>query len=155
MTLAKGLGGGIPIGAMLAKESVAACFQPGSHASTFGGNPLACTAGIEVLDRLTENDALLHNVREQGAYLLSELTRLRALAPVIKNIRGRGLMIAIDLGMESLDVIKAGQERGILFNRTSENTLRLIPPLTITREEIDEMFGVLTDILMEPYHAEA
>ncbi len=155
MTLAKGLGGGVPIGAMLATDTVASCFQPGSHASTFGGNPLACAAGIEVLDRLTKSNALLENVRQQSAYLLSKLSELKAKTPLIKRIRGRGLMIAIDLGMDSLDVIKIGQERGILFNRTSEETLRLIPPLTITRSEIDRMLAVLSDILMEQSHVEA
>lgn len=155
MTLAKGLGGGVPIGAMLAIEKLASCFQPGSHASTFGGNPLACAAGIEVLDRLTESEALLEHVRQQSAYLLSKLNELKSKTPVIKHIRGRGLMIAMDLAIDSLDVIKAGQERGILFNRTSEETLRLIPPLTITRLEIDRMLVVLSDILMEQSHAKA
>jgi len=154
MTLAKGLGGGVPIGAMLATDTVASCFQPGSHASTFGGNPLACAAGIEVLDRLTESDVLLEHVRRQSAYLMSKLNDLQAKTSLIKRIRGRGLMIAIDLGIDSLDVIKVGQERGILFNRTSEETLRLIPPLTITREEIDQMLTVLSDILREQNHAQ-
>ena len=155
MTLAKGLGGGIPIGAMLATETVASSFQPGSHASTFGGNPLACTAGIEVMDRMTKNDSVLEHVQEQSAYLISRLNALQRKMPLIKSIRGRGLMIAIDLTLPALEVIQAGQQRGILFNRTSEETLRLIPPLTITREEIDQMLDILSDILMEHPDAEA
>ncbi len=155
MTLAKGLGGGIPIGAMLATETVASSFQPASLASTLGVNPLACTAGFDVMDRMTKNDSVLEHVQEQSAYLISRLNALQRKMPLIKSIRGRGLMIAIDLTLPALEVIQAGQQRGILFNRTSEETLRLIPPLTITREEIDQMLDILSDILMEHPDAEA
>lgn len=155
MTLAKGLGGGIPIGALLAKDTVAQSFQPGSHASTFGGNPLACTAGIVVIDRLTRDDAFLASVRQKGDSLLKGLEALGGKTPLIKALRGRGLMAAVDLGVPALDVIEAGQGRGLLLNRTSEYTLRLIPPLTIQRAEIDRMLETLSDILMERTDAEA
>jgi len=153
MTLAKGLGGGFPIGAMLAREEVAQAFQPGSHASTFGGNPLACSAGIAVIDRLTESTTLLEHVREQGEYIMRALNQLKEKTPLILGLRGRGLMIALDLGLPARDVIEAGHQKGILFNRTSDNTLRLIPPLTIEREEIDRMIEILSGILMERTHA--
>ncbi len=147
MTLAKGLGGGLPIGAMLAKDHISASFQPGSHASTFGGNPLVCSAGIEVLKRMTDNGAFLKGVREQGLYLMARLNALKNQCPTITAVRGRGLMIAIDLTLPALDVIESALAQKLLLNRTSEKTLRLIPPLTIQREEIDQMLTILSEIL--------
>lgn len=149
MCLAKGLGGGFPIAALLAREEVAQVFRPGTHASTFGGNPLACTAGIAVINRVAEGTAFLENVRNQGAYLLEGLNGLKEKTSLIKTVRGQGLMIAADISIPTLDVIEAAQKRGLLLNRTSDETLRFIPPLTIKREEIDQMLGILSDILME------
>lgn len=147
MSTAKGLGGGLPIGAILAKDAVAAVFQPGTHASTFGGNPLVCSAGLAVLNRLTQDASFLKGVREKGDYLIQALQNFQAECPVIETVRGRGLMIAFDLTISAQEVIDAALSEGLLLNRTSEKTLRLIPPLTIQREEIDQMFAILFKIL--------
>ncbi|MFQ5949857.1 MAG: acetylornithine transaminase [Nitrospiria bacterium] len=155
VTLAKGLGGGVPIGAVLATEGVARSFSPGSHASTFGGNPLACAAGIQVMERLISGDAFLKKVRDHGRYLIERLVRLQEKIPLIKAVRGRGLMIALDLTIPALEVIEEAMEKGVLLNRTSETTLRLIPPLTIRRSEIDQMFSILTRILTEKVDTKA
>jgi len=148
MTLAKGLGGGLPIGALLAREDIAQAFQPGSHASTFGGNPLSCAAGLAVFDRICDGD-FLKAVRQKGEALIARLRDLQEKSSLIRSIRGRGLMVALDLEIPAASVIEAGLEKGVLFNHTSENTLRLIPPLTIERTEIDQMLAVLTEILRE------
>jgi len=149
VTIAKGLGGGFPIGAMLATEAVAKSFTPGSHATTFGGNPLACAAGIQVLERLTGGETFLKRVRQRGEYLVDRLTRLQQHSPLITAVRGRGLMVAFDLTVPVTEIIEKAMTQGLLLNRTSENTLRLIPPLTIRRSEIDQMFSILGGILKE------
>ncbi|MFQ5580323.1 MAG: acetylornithine transaminase [Nitrospiria bacterium] len=149
VTLAKGLGGGFPIGAMLATESVAKSFTPGSHATTFGGNPLACAAGVQVMDRLTKEESLLKRVRQRGEYLVDRLRRLQDRSALISEIRGRGLMLALDLTVSAEKVIEKAMAQGLLLNRTSEKTLRMIPPLTIRRSEIDQMLSVLSGILKE------
>ncbi|MFQ5587773.1 MAG: acetylornithine transaminase [Nitrospiria bacterium] len=154
LTAAKGLGGGLPIGALLAKNAVAQSFQPGTHASTFGGNPLVCRAGMVVIDRLTQTP-LLKEVREHGANLLARLSALRARTKRISDLRGKGLMIAMDLAIPALSVIEAAMKQGLLLNCTSEYTLRLIPPLIVQAEEIDRMLAILSDILMEPPDAKA
>ncbi len=147
MSTAKGLGGGLPIGAILAKDVVASVFQPGTHASTFGGNPLVCSAGLAVLDRLTQSPAFLEDVREKGRNLLQTLKAFQSQSPLITAVRGRGLMIALDLTIPAAEVIDAALSKGLLLNRTSEKTLRLIPPLTIQQEEIDQMLHILFEIL--------
>ncbi len=153
LTLAKGLGGGLPIGAMLAKESVARSFVPGSHASTFGGNPLVCAAALSVMRQVTP--AFLKRVSLRGKDLLHRLTGLKKRFPVIQEIRGRGLMVAMDLALPTLGLIQAGHQKGLLLNRTSDRTLRFVPPLNIRKSEIDEMIGILTDILLEQGDAKA
>jgi predicted acetylornithine/succinylornithine family transaminase len=148
MTLAKGLGGGVPIGAMLATNEVSACFTPGSHASTFGGNPLVSAAAVEVLTRI--NAPFLTRVRTHGKHLLRQLSALAKQTGRIESVRGVGLMVAADLSASAptaLEVIQAGHARGLLLNKTSDRTLRFVPPLTITREEIDRMIALLSDVL--------
>ncbi|NOY85215.1 MAG: acetylornithine transaminase [Nitrospirae bacterium] len=147
MSTAKGLGGGLPIGAILAKDVVASVFQPGTHASTFGGNPLVCSAGLAVLNRLTQSPAFLEDVREKGQNLLQTLKTFQSQCPLITAVRGRGLMIALDLTIPAAEVIDAALSKGLLLNRTSEKTLRLIPPLTIQQQEIDQMVHILFEIL--------
>lgn len=154
ITLAKGLGGGVPIGAMLACAEVAASFTPGSHASTFGGNPLVCAAGIAVMKQVAQGP-FLKGVRDKGSYLIKKLAQLQRKSSLIKEIRGVGLIVAIDLTIPALDVINKATDRGLLLNRTSEQTLRFVPPLTIRRSEIDRMIALLTEILTELQHAEA
>lgn len=149
VTVAKGLGGGFPIGAMLATETVARSFTPGSHATTFGGNPLACAAGIQVMERLTNGESFLKRVRQRGEYLVDRLTRLQHRTSLITEVRGKGLVVALDLAVPVMQIIEKAMEQGLLLNRTSEETLRLVPPLTIRRSEIDQMLTILTGILKE------
>jgi acetylornithine/N-succinyldiaminopimelate aminotransferase len=146
ITLAKGLGGGVPIGAMLAKESVAA-FEPGDHGSTFGGNPLMCAVAHAVVSHILEND-VLGNVQRVGALLKTGLQRLAATQPLIQTVRGDGLLLAIDLTADRApDVSRLGLEEGILLNATGPNTIRLAPPLVITEAEAEEALTKLARCL--------
>jgi predicted acetylornithine/succinylornithine family transaminase len=136
-TLAKGLGGGVPIGAMLARES-AASFEPGDHGSTFGGNPLMCAVAHAVVTHILEND-ILGNVRRVGAFLKRGLEQLKSEQPLIQTVRGDGLLLAVDLSAERApDVVKLGLDEGVLLNATGPTTLRLAPALTLTQAEAEE-----------------
>ncbi|MDC4206804.1 MAG: aminotransferase class III-fold pyridoxal phosphate-dependent enzyme [Candidatus Manganitrophus sp.] len=139
---------------MLASAEVAASFTPGSHASTFGGNPLVCAAGVAVIKQVAQG-AFLKGVRDKGAYLMKKLAQLQRKTPVVKEVRGVGLIVAVDLTIPTIDVINKAMAQGLLLNRTSDQTLRFVPPLTIRRTEIDRMIALLTDILTELSHAEA
>ncbi len=137
MTLAKGLGGGVPIGAVLAKES-AAVFEPGDHGSTFGGNPLMCAVAYDVLTYMLEND-VLGNVNRVGGVLKSGLERLANGNSLIQSVRGEGLLLAVDLSADrSADVVRLGIEEGVLLNATGPATIRMAPPLTLTQAEAEE-----------------
>lgn len=146
ITLAKGLGGGFPIGATLATREIAAAFVPGSHASTFGGNPLACSAAIAAVTRLSRPETLEHCLR-MGSYLLDRLRVLQRSRPVIREVRGRGLLIGVELAVEALPIVERALTEGVLLNRTLERVLRLVPPLIVTEKEIDTLIGVLEKIL--------
>lgn len=137
MTLAKGLGNGIPIGACLARGKAAELFTPGSHGSTFGGNPLACRVGCTVVDILKDQN-LLGNARLQGERLLAGLRAALSEHPDVLQIRGKGLMVGIELTrpLPNLTAI-AAHEHGLLLNVTRGKTIRLLPPLTINEQEID------------------
>ena len=146
MTLAKGLGSGVPIGALLAKEK-ASVFSPGEHGSTFGGNPLVCATSLAVLSYIIDKD-IPGKVKELGEYLQVGLEILKAKFDIITEIRGRGLLFAIDLVSDIADeVVLACLERGLLINKVKPNTLRFIPPLTITRADIDEALAILENVL--------
>jgi acetylornithine/N-succinyldiaminopimelate aminotransferase len=137
MTLAKGLGGGVPIGAILAKES-AAVFEPGDHGSTFGGNPLMCAVAHAVVRHILDND-ILGNVHRVGAFLKRGLEQLAAQQPLIQTVRGDGLLLAIDLTAERApDVVRLGYDEGVLLNATGPTTIRLAPPLTLSQAEAEE-----------------
>jgi acetylornithine aminotransferase/acetylornithine/N-succinyldiaminopimelate aminotransferase len=137
MTLAKGLGGGVPIGAMLAKESVAA-FEPGDHGSTFGGNPLMCAVAFAVVTHILEHD-VLGNVKRVGGYIKHALETLKAEQPLITTVRGEGLLLAFDLSVDRApDVVRFGLDEGVLLNATGPNTLRVAPALTLTQAEAEE-----------------
>lgn len=155
MTLAKGLGGGVPIGALLATEEVARAFTPGSHSSTFGGNPMACAAGVAVMERLTKNRAFLKEVRGLGKYLIGRLEELQRKSPLIKEVRGAGLLVAVDVNVPTIGIVEAAYQSGLLINRTSDATLRIMPPLTVRRSEIDRMIALLSKIILEKNHAQA
>ncbi|MEQ6358388.1 acetylornithine transaminase [Thermoanaerobacter thermohydrosulfuricus] len=148
MTLAKGLGGGFPIGAIVAKEDKAV-FQPGDHASTFGGSPLACAAGIAVMNEITK-EGFLDSVAQKGEYFRRKLKNLKEKYSVIKEVRGKGLMIGCEMDMEEAsDIVTKAMGKGLLINCISHNVLRFVPPLTVTEEEIDTALIILEDVLCE------
>lgn len=147
VTLAKSLGGGLPIGVLIAKTTVAENFEKGDHGTTFGGNPLVCTAALSVLKVLNEEN-LCEKAAEQGAYLMSKLNDLAEKDTLIKEVRGKGLMIGIELKEEvASKIVLACLEKGTVINKVSPSTLRLLPPLTVTTEEIDRMIETLSKML--------
>jgi acetylornithine/N-succinyldiaminopimelate aminotransferase len=148
MTLAKALANGLPIGAMLAKEQVAAAFGPGSHASTFGGTPLVTTAALEVLKTLLEDRVIEHSA-EVGAYFREKLLGLKQRHPMIEEVRGLGLLLGLRLNREGEPFVKACQDRGFLINCIQGNILRFAPPLIISGTEIDALVKCLDEVLGE------
>jgi len=147
-TLAKALGGGTAIGAMLAKEAVSESFVPGTHASTFGGNPLSCAAAIVVIRELLGGEHLVH-CRNMEAYLVERLRNLQKKHSVIREIRGMGLMIGVELAVNGTPVVDGCRRRGVLINCTVGKVLRLVPPLTVTEREVDEFVSCLDQVLEE------
>jgi acetylornithine aminotransferase len=145
MTLAKGLGGGMPIGACLAKEPVAAAFTPGTHASTFGGNPLACAAALAVCRVLLEG-RVLDQAKRMGEYLAKGLADCKDRHRVVREVRGLGLLRGMELDIDAKAVVADCLARGLLVNATSERVLRFVPPLIITQPEIDRLIETLTSI---------
>jgi len=148
MTLAKALAGGAPIGTMLAKDKFAVAFVPGTHGSTFGGNPLVCAAAIATVRTILE-DGLLNRCEEIGEYLVSELEALQHKYHTVKEVRGIGLMIGMALHIPASDIVKMGHERGVLLNVTHDTVLRFVPPLIVTKQEIDAMIAILDGIFAE------
>lgn len=148
ISLAKGLGGGIPIGAMMAVDRVAEVFEPGNHASTFGGNPISTIAGVTVLDRLL-NGGVLENVEKQGLYLREKLEGLKEKYPVIVDIRGVGLIQGIELSINGSELVGKCIEKGLLLVGAGTNVVRFVPPLIISESEIDEAIDVLDRSLSE------
>jgi predicted acetylornithine/succinylornithine family transaminase len=142
LTLAKGLGGGVPIGAMLAREDVAQTFVPGDHGATFGGNPLACAAALAVVTTV-EAEGLVERAATVGAYLNARLRELASRQKVIREVRGLGLLVAVELAGEAAPVVEACRERGLLVNAVKPTALRLAPPLIITTADVDEAIGIL------------
>lgn len=143
---AKGLGGGFPIGAIWARAPYADVLGPGTHATTFGGTPLACAVGLAVLDTL-ERDGLLRNAREVGAYFTGKLRALAAKCPVIRDVRGVGLMIGIELTFEARPAVVKLAEHGLIGIAAGNNVVRFLPPLNITRADVDEAIEKLTRAL--------
>ncbi|HYM38149.1 MAG TPA: acetylornithine transaminase [Nitrospiraceae bacterium] len=146
MTLGKGLGGGLPIGACLATEAAAAAFEPGTHASTFGGNPVSCAAGLAVLRTLLEGRVLQHG-RRMGEYLAHGLQDLKDRLPIVKEVRGLGLLQGMELTVDGKSVVTDCLARGLLINCTADRVLRFVPPLVITQAEIDRLLDLLNQIL--------
>ena len=134
MSLAKGLGSGFPIGACLARGVAAVTFVPGKHGSTFGGNQLACTAGLTTL-RVMEQDKLLENAAELGAFIRADLRERLAGVAGLREVRGQGLMIGIELDRPCGDLVRQALEQKLLINVTNDNVVRLLPPLVLQREE--------------------
>ena len=146
MALAKALGGGVAIGAIVAEKAVAGSLKPGTHASTFGGNPLACSAAIAVFEAI-ENDGLLAHARELGEYTVSQLKELAERTALIKNVRGKGLMIGVELTKPGADVVKDCMDSGLLINCTHDTVIRFMPPMIATKEHIDEGVSIFAAAL--------
>lgn len=153
MTLAKGLGGGMPIGACLAKEAVAAVFTAGTHASTFGGNPLACAAGLAVCRILIEG-RVLEQARRMGDYLSKGLADFKDRHRAVRDVRGLGLLQGLEVEIDAKAVVADCLARGVLVNATSERVLRFVPPLIITQAEIDRVLETLSSIFNQRTMAE-
>jgi acetylornithine/N-succinyldiaminopimelate aminotransferase len=148
LSLAKALGGGLPIGAMVARVEVAASFTPGSHGSTFGGNPVSCAAALAVLDVL-EKDGAIRNGAEVGAYLIARLREIAAKLNNVAEVRGQGMMIGVVLKHEAQSVMDACLKERLLVNAAAGNVLRLLPPLILTREQADEGLSIIERALAQ------
>ena len=146
MTLAKALGGGLPIGVMIARKELGDILTAGMHASTFGGGPVICKAALGVL-KAVQKEKLLANCRKMGEYLLGKLNNLKSSNPVIKDIRGIGLMLGIELSIEGKEIVQKCMDAGLLINCTHDKVLRLMPALNITKKEIDKAISILDKTL--------
>lgn len=146
LTLAKALGGGLPLGALAAREEVAAALAPGTHASTFGGNPVCCAAGLAFLD-LLEREDLPGRAERLGRRLVEGLLGLGRHNPKVGEVRGLGLMLGVDVGEEAAEVAAACREAGLLLNAVGPHTLRLLPPLTVSEGELDLALSILDKVL--------
>ena len=148
ITLAKGLGSGMPIGACLSKAVAAGVFKPGNHASTFGGNPLACAAALTTL-QVIEEEQLLDNATQVGDYMRALLKAELAGVSGVEEIRGQGLMIGIELSRPCVELVKEALGKGLLINVTSDKVVRLLPPLVIQRAEAEQVINTLSGIVKE------
>ena len=148
MTLAKALANGLPMGAMLASDEVARAFTPGSHASTFGGGPLVASAALATV-RIISEPAFLAKVRETGAYFVSRLEEIKKSYSFIKGVRGRGLIVGLELAVPGAKFVSRCLERGAIINCTHDSVLRFVPPLIAGRSEVDEMIGILEGVFKE------
>ena len=144
ITLAKGLGGGLPIGAILCNEKLSNTFTPGDHGSTFGGNPVVCAGALAILDQIC-NDELLSSVQAKGKFIRQTLTKSKL--PLVKNIRGLGLMIGIEVSCPPDEIQKKTLEKGLLILTAGKNVVRLLPPLTISEIEIKKGLAILLKCL--------
>jgi len=148
ITMAKALGGGVAIGAMMAKEEIAASLVPGKHASTFGGNCLACAAGIAVVEAI-EEDNLLENAAELGQYTKAKLEQLKQKHFIVDSVRGIGLMIGVQLTSPGNDIVDKCLEKGLRINCTSGTVLRFMPAMIATKEQIDQAIEILDAVLSD------
>ena len=146
MCLAKGIAGGVPMGATLVRSDILACMQKGEHSSTFGGNPLSCAAGIGAIQALTK-DGLIENAAKMGKIFIDELERLKEKHKIIREVRGKGLMIGVELKFEVKDILLEGIQKGVLLLYSGKNIIRLLPPLVITEEDITKVIEIL-DVLL-------
>jgi len=148
ITMAKALGGGVAIGAMMAKSEVAASLVPGTHASTFGGNPLACAAAIAVIEAI-EEDKLLDNAKQMGEYAQNKLQQLKEKYPVIDHVRGIGLMIGIQLTEPGGKIVDGCLEKNLRINCTQGDVIRFMPSMTVTKEQINKAVEILGSVLVK------
>ncbi len=148
MTLAKGLAGGMPIGAMLTTDKIAAAFKPGDHASTFGGNPLACAAAIATVEAILEDGFVLDHCVRMGEYFRGRLLQLKEAFDQIVDVRGKGLFVGMELTRDGMPIVKACLDRGILINCAGlGNVLRFTPPLIVEKKEVDVLAELLDELL--------
>jgi acetylornithine aminotransferase len=148
MSLAKALAGGAPIGAMVFREQYADSFGPGTHGSTFGGNPLAAAAGVAALKELLKEEVLAH-ANAMGDYLRQKLEELKERYSFVVEVRGRGLLLAMELSVEGGEIVKQALAKGLLINCTAGKVLRFVPPLIVSAEEIDQMITILDALLAD------
>jgi len=142
MTLAKGLGGGLPIGAMVAKKSLADIFKPGMHGSTFGGSPIVTKAALGVFEAISK-DKMLRNAREMGDFFIGELKTFQKKFPCIQQVRGLGLMIGVELSIEGKPIVDECRKNGLIINCTQLKVLRIMPALNVTKKQIKQALGIL------------
>jgi acetylornithine/succinyldiaminopimelate/putrescine aminotransferase len=148
ITIAKALGGGFPIGGILTSDNISKNFKYGDHGTTFGGNPLACSVAESVVSTIIDK-GLINNARKQGSYLLKRLERMARKLPAVKEVRGKGLMVGIELHIPCRPIVVKMLEKGFLVNCTVEKTLRLLPPLIVRKKDINGLIKVLQKILSE------
>jgi len=148
MTLAKALGGGLPIGVMVVSKRIADILGPGMHASTFGGSPLVCRAALAVFGAI-QKDKLLKNAQNMGEYLFERLNALKNKYPVINEVRGKGLMAGVELDIEGKAIVQACMDKGLLINCTHDKVLRIMPALTVTKGQINKAIKVLEEALKQ------
>ena len=148
MPLAKGLGSGVPVGAVVCGPKAAHIFQPGNHGTTFGGNPLAMRAGVETI-RIMEEDGLLANAHKVGEHLVAALKRELAGEKGVKEIRGRGLMLGIDLTVPCAEILKRAADNGLLLSVTADTVIRMVPSLIMTTAEADEVVAILVPLIKQ------
>jgi len=148
ITMAKALGGGVAIGAMMAKEEIAASLVPGKHASTFGGNALACAAGVAVIEAIEQNN-LLDNAKEIGRYTKEKLEQLKQKHDIIDHVRGIGLMIGVQLTNPGGKIVDKCLQKGLRINCTNNTVLRFMPPMIAAKEHIDQAVDILDSVLSE------
>jgi acetylornithine/LysW-gamma-L-lysine aminotransferase len=146
MCLAKGIAGGVPMGVTLVKPDILSVMKKGEHSSTFGGNPLACAAGTATLQALTQ-DGLIENAKNMGEKFLRGLNDLKSKHKIIREVRGRGLMIGVELKFEVKDILMEGIKKGLLLLYSGRNILRLLPPLVISDEDVTKSLQILDELL--------
>lgn len=148
ITMAKALGNGVPIGCMATKAHIAESLTPGSHASTFGGNPLVCSAALASINTIVEEN-LPENAEKMGKYLMQKLLSLKEKFPLIKEVRGRGLIVGAELNIEGKEVVNKALEKGLILNCIGTNVIRFVPPLVINNGHIDQAIDIFGDVLSE------
>jgi acetylornithine/N-succinyldiaminopimelate aminotransferase len=145
LTLAKSLAGGVPIGALLMKDKIAESFGPGDHASTFGGNPLATMAGVAALTAILE-EGMLENCQRVGDYFFGRMVEVQRRFSFVQEVRGRGLILAMELKIDGSAIVKEMMQKGFLINCTMGNVLRFLPPLIVTKEEVNQVVDALEEV---------
>jgi acetylornithine/succinyldiaminopimelate/putrescine aminotransferase len=145
LTLAKSLAGGVPIGALLINKGIADSFKPGDHASTFGGNPLATAAGVAALTTILE-EGMLENCQKIGDYFISQLEEIKKKFSFVQEVRGKGLILGMELKIDGSSIVKEMLKKKILINCTMGNVLRFLPPLIVTKEEVDRVVKALEEV---------